>query len=162
MYNGNFLSDVTEVQFAPNAQTSQATTTSGLSVTEYVAIGISSLLLGLIYVASVFLYLHIRKRKKVGSEDSSRRLKSLKNKDGSIITERDIVRINNERVQSLPNSLDLDDGLIKNNPLMGLSRQFHQIKHSFPSDSGSTLSDSEDFADSSVRSDDHMFQVSKQ
>ncbi|KAI8420155.1 hypothetical protein MSG28_008726 [Choristoneura fumiferana] len=151
------MSNVTEVQFAPNAQTSQATTTSGLSVTEYVAIGISSLLLGLIYVASVFLYLHIRKRKKVGSEDSSRRLKSLKNKDGSIITERDIVRINNERVPSLPSSLDLDDGLIKNNPLMGLSRQFHQIKHSFPSDSGSTLSDSEDFADGSVRSDDHMF-----
>ncbi|XP_063385956.1 uncharacterized protein LOC134671989 [Cydia fagiglandana] len=153
------LSNVTEVQFAPNAQTSGATATSGLTVTEYVAIGISSLLLGLIYVASVFLYLHIRKRKKgsEATEASSRRLKSLKNKNGSIITERDIVRINNERVQSIPSSLDTDDGVVKNNPLIGMSRSFHQIKHSFPSDSGSTMSDSEDFAESSARSEDHTF-----
>lgn len=37
----------------------------GLSVTEYIAIGVCSILLGLIYVASVFLYLHVRRRRRV-------------------------------------------------------------------------------------------------
>lgn len=46
-----------------------------------------------------------------------------------------------------------DDGIVKKNPLMNLGRQFHEAK-SFPSDS-SNVSDSEDFADSSARSDDH-------
>ncbi|XP_063830910.1 uncharacterized protein LOC135080156 [Ostrinia nubilalis] len=148
-------SNVTEVQFTPDAQTSEASNSSGLSVTEYVAIGISSLLLGLIYVASVFLYLHIRKRRRAASEEgSTKRLKGLMKKDGSIITERDIIRVNNERAQALANSMGQDDGIVKKNPLMGLSRQFHDAK-SFPSDSGSNVSDSEDFAESSARSDDH-------
>ncbi|KAJ2948515.1 hypothetical protein O0L34_g7766 [Tuta absoluta] len=155
-------SNVTEVQFAPNAHTAEATSTTGLSVTEYVAIGISSLLLGLIYVASVFLYLHIRKRRKAASEEGNdRRLKGLKKKDGTAITERDIIRINNERVQSLPNALGQDDGIVKKNPLLSLGRQFHDSKSSFPSDSGSNLSDSEDFANSSVRSEDNMSNISR-
>lgn len=37
---------------------------SGLSVNEYIAIGVCSVLLGLIYVASIMLYLHIRKRRR--------------------------------------------------------------------------------------------------
>lgn len=41
---------------------------SGLSISEYVAIGVCSILLGLIYVASVFLYLHLRKRKQKESK----------------------------------------------------------------------------------------------
>ncbi|CAH0401265.1 unnamed protein product [Chilo suppressalis] len=150
-------SNVTEVQFASNAQTLEASNTSGLSVTEYVAIGLSSLLLGLIYVASVFLYLHIRKRRKAGSDEdssSTKRIKGLKKKDGSIITERDIVRVTNERVQPLTNVIGQDDGLVKKNPLLNMTRQYHESK-SFPvSDSGSNVSDSEDFAESSARSDD--------
>ncbi|XP_026320787.1 uncharacterized protein LOC113230894 [Hyposmocoma kahamanoa] len=147
--------NVTEVQFAPNAHTSKASNGSGLSVTEYVAIGISSLLLGLIYVASVFLYLHIRKRKKAASDEgSTRRLKGLKKKDGTAITERDIIRISNDRVPNLSNAMG-DDGVIKKNPLLNLNRQFHDSK-SFPSDSGSNLSDSEDFADSNPRSEDNL------
>lgn len=154
------FTDVTEVQFAPNAQTSGATTTTGLSVTEYVAIGISSLLLGLIYVASVFLYLHIRKRRKAASEENAnRRLKGLKKKDGSIITEHDIIRINNERMPTITNPIK-DDGVIKNNPLLSMGREFHDIKGSFPSDSGSNLSDSEDFPDGSTRSEDTRYSVS--
>ncbi|CAG9795740.1 unnamed protein product [Diatraea saccharalis] len=146
--------DVTEVQFASNAQTSEASSTSGLSVTEYVAIGLSSLLLGLIYVASVFLYLHIRKRKKAASnEGSTKRIKGLKKKDGSIITERDIIRVTNERMQPISNAITQDEGVVKKNPLLNITRQFHESK-SFPSDSGSNLSDSEDFAESSARSDD--------
>ncbi|XP_013136965.1 PREDICTED: uncharacterized protein LOC106102102 [Papilio polytes] len=145
--------NITEVQFAPNAQTLPTTDTSGLTVTEYVVIGISSLLLGLIYVASVFLYLHIRKRRKAASEESkARKLKSI-NKDGKILTERDIVRINNERMQTLP-VLGQDDGVIKKNPL--LSRQYHDSKSGFPSDSGSNVSDSDDFAGSSSRSEDNV------
>lgn len=154
------ISDVTEVQFASNAQTADGGSSSGLTVTEYVAIGISSLLLGLVYVASVFLFLHIRKRRKAASDegDSLKRLKGLKKKDGTPITERDIVRVNNERIQTLPNAMGQDNGVIKKNPLLSMNR-FHDSK-GFTSDSGSNLSDSEDFTDISVRSDDNMFNVS--
>ncbi|KAG6452005.1 uncharacterized protein LOC115444741 [Manduca sexta] len=150
-------SNVTEVQFASNAHRSETATASGLSVTEYVAIGISSLLLGLIYVASVFLFLHLRKRRKATSDGgSSRKLQGLKKRDGSLITERDIVRVNNERLQILPNNMRQDDGIIKSNPLLNISRQYHESK-SYPNDSGSNLSDSEDFADSSIRSDENLY-----
>lgn len=57
--------------FATDVQSSQDSG-SGLSVSEYVAIGVCSILLGLIYVASVFLYLHTRKKKQ----------KETKQKDG--------------------------------------------------------------------------------
>ncbi|CAH2264332.1 uncharacterized protein LOC120633227 [Pararge aegeria] len=145
--------NITEVQFAPNAHTSGTSTTSGLSVTEYIAIGISSLLLGLIYVASVFLYLHIKKRRKAARGDKAlRKLKVLRKKDGTAITEHDIIRINNERVQSLANALGQDDGVIKKNPLLNVGRQFHDNK-SFTSD----LSDSEDFGESSRRGEENTF-----
>lgn len=55
--------DVTEVSFQPETQTTAITTTIGLSTKEYVAITICSLLLGLVYVASVLLYLYVKKRK---------------------------------------------------------------------------------------------------
>ncbi|XP_075981141.1 shavenoid isoform X2 [Anticarsia gemmatalis] len=145
------------IQFAPNAQTSESSHASGLTVSEYVAIGISSLLLGLVYVASVFLFLHMRKRRKATSDEDGRRLKGLKKKDGSIITERDIVRVNNERMQNLPSSMGQDDGIIKKNPLLSIgSRQLHDVKH-YPNDSSSNLSDLDDFADSSAQSDDNLY-----
>ncbi|XP_038210965.1 uncharacterized protein LOC119831609 [Zerene cesonia] len=149
--------NITEVQFTPNAQTSDSSASSGLSASEYIAIGISSLLLGLIYVASVFLYLHIRKRRKVASEESSlRRIKGLKKKDGTITVDRDILRINNERVQTISNAMGQDDGVIKNNPLLSVGRPFSD-KINFTSDSGSNLSDSEDMPDSSIRSEENVF-----
>lgn len=139
------------------------TASSGLTVSEYVAIGISSLILGLIYVASVFLYLHMKKRRKTASEDSSsvKRIKGLKKKDGTSITEHDIIRINNEHVKTIANAMGEENGLgvVKKNPLLAIGRQYHEIK-SFPSDSGSNISDSEDFPDSSTRSDDGRFTVS--
>lgn len=61
------------------------------------AIGICSVLLGLIYVASVLLYLHLRKRN---------RNKLLKPKN-----------------QALSNVED-GIGIVKNNPLLGLSAHF--------------------------------------
>lgn len=82
-----FSSD-TRAESAPN----------GLSISEYVAIGISSVLLGFIYVASVLLYLHIRKRRKESkSEDHSYDDKNL---------------------------ASMEEGVVKNNPLLGLGRHF--------------------------------------
>ncbi|XP_021182168.3 uncharacterized protein Sha [Helicoverpa armigera] len=147
-------SNITEVQFAPNAQTSGSSSSAGLSVSEYVAIGISSLLLGLIYVASVFLFLHIRKRRKAMSDEDGNRRKGVIKKDGSIITERDIVRVNNERIQALPNAMGQDDGVIKKNPLLNINRQHHENKN-FTSDS-SNVSDSDEFCDS-ARSEDNLY-----
>lgn len=104
--------------------------------------------------------MHIRKRRKATSDEDGRRLKGLKKKDGSIITERDIVRVNNERMQNLPNSMGQDDGIIKKNPLLNIGgRQLHDIKH-YPSDSGSNLSDLDDFGDSSAQSEDNLYNVS--
>lgn len=85
-----------EVLFSPD--TSVDTHTSGLSISEYVAIGICSVLLGFIYVASVMLYLHIRKRRRESSnaDDSSEK----------------------------KNLSTIEEGIVKNNPLLGLGRHF--------------------------------------
>lgn len=53
---------VREVVFSTDVRSTEEPP-SGLSVSEYVAIGVCSVLLGLIYVASIMLYLHIRKRR---------------------------------------------------------------------------------------------------
>lgn len=102
----------------------------------------------------------MRKRQKAASIESNRRLKSLKKKDGSSITEHDIIRVNNERIQTLPNSVQQDDGIIKKNPLLNISRQYQESK-SCLSDSGSNLSDSEHIAANSARNDDNMYNVCK-
>ncbi|XP_047520026.1 uncharacterized protein LOC125059590 [Pieris napi] len=144
--------NITEVQFTPTAHTSDTPPSTGLSASEYVAIGISSLLLGLIYVASVFLYLHIRKRRKASTEENSVRRTKGRKRDGTIITERDILRINNERVQ-ISNAMG-EEGVIKKNPLLTVGRSFDK---SYPSDTCSNLSDSEDMPDSSLKSEDNVF-----
>ncbi|XP_044746939.1 uncharacterized protein LOC123308382 [Coccinella septempunctata] len=91
--------NISEVSFMSNAQTLSEDNGS-LTVPEYVAIGICSVLLGLIYVASVFLYLHIRKRNRLRTSNKS---KENQNQD--------------------PHSL-AEEGIIKNNPLLGLSAHF--------------------------------------
>uniref|UniRef100_A0A6P7FPK0 Uncharacterized protein LOC114329860 n=1 Tax=Diabrotica virgifera virgifera TaxID=50390 RepID=A0A6P7FPK0_DIAVI len=91
------VSNVSEVAFVIDQNISQETKSSEtLTVTEYVAIGICSLLLGLIYVASVFLYLHLKK-KKANSVDSRRNSRSVR---------------------------DIEDGVIKNNPLLSMPSHF--------------------------------------
>ncbi|KAF5275237.1 hypothetical protein FQR65_LT04271 [Abscondita terminalis] len=114
-----YLQNVSEVVFSADAQASEDTNSSRLSVTEYIAIGVCSILLGLIYVASVFLYLHIRKRKKDSKLDKNPR-------DGQ-------------------NLAAAEEGVIKNNPLLGLSRHFTGVDNTY-SDSGS--SDAEIIPDS--------------
>ncbi|KAM8711368.1 hypothetical protein ACLKA7_000497 [Drosophila subpalustris] len=64
--------NVPEVFFQPANSTTLASTSDGMTMREYVVIGICSLLLGLIYVASVFLYLFMKKRKGRGRGQSSR------------------------------------------------------------------------------------------
>lgn len=59
----NYYIDVTEVSFQSEIQSNTSKNTDGLSTKEYIAIGACSVLLGLIYVASVFLYIHVKKRK---------------------------------------------------------------------------------------------------
>lgn len=82
-----------------------------MSVSEYIAIGICSVLLGLIYVASVFLYLHIRKRRGEGNKSCAKR-------NGQTLT-------------------STEEGVVKSNPLLGLGRHFAGVDHSY-SDSNSS------------------------
>ncbi|KAK9873836.1 hypothetical protein WA026_002194 [Henosepilachna vigintioctopunctata] len=107
--------NVSEVSFISNAQLSTEESNL-LSLSEYVAIGICSLLLGLIYVASVFLYLHIRKRNRLKSGNKPSNL----NQD--------------------PHSL-AEEGIVKNNPLLGLSGHFQTP------DSEGTMSDNDGRSD---------------
>ncbi|XP_011297105.1 uncharacterized protein sha [Fopius arisanus] len=102
---------IREVSFAPSTQGA-----GGLSSFEYTAIGISSVLLALIYVVSVCLYLHSQK---------SRR-KKLQDPEMAIATVRE------------------GPGLVKNNPLLA-SRHFESDSNSVrsESDQGGDLSPSD-------------------
>ncbi|XP_063698253.1 uncharacterized protein LOC134829185 [Culicoides brevitarsis] len=61
--------NVAEVLFASESQIDEYHFMN-LTTKEYIVIGVSSLCLGLIYIASVFLYLHIKKRKARASDGS--------------------------------------------------------------------------------------------
>lgn len=103
---------MSEVVFAPDAQAADGSPVGGLTVSEYIAIGICSVLLGLIYVSSVFLYLHIRRRKR---------------KEG---LEKEVERRDDDIGAG-------EEGIIKNNPLLTLGRHFTAPDNTF-SDSGSS------------------------
>ncbi|CAK9833951.1 hypothetical protein ANTRET_LOCUS10559 [Anthophora retusa] len=90
-------SNVREVMFSSTTQLSQ-----GLSTTEYTAIGLSSVILALIYVASVSLYLHSKKAKR------------------KIVEEPEISLTPGREVS----------GLVKNNPLLAASRHFESDTNS--------------------------------
>ncbi|XP_012253115.3 uncharacterized protein LOC105684385 [Athalia rosae] len=93
---------VREVMFVADAQSAP-----GLSTVEYTAIGLSSVLLALIYVASVLLYLHSRRNKK----------KRVEEPETGITGARDTV------------------GIVKNNPLLSAGRHFESDTNSGPSES---------------------------
>lgn len=57
------FSDVTEVSFQSESTSSTLASMDGLSAKEYILIAVCSLILGLIYVASVFLYIHVKRYK---------------------------------------------------------------------------------------------------
>lgn len=81
-----------------SAESGLDSNTNGLSISEYVAIGICSVLLGFIYVASVMLYLHIRKRRRGSSTSDS--------------------------TSDKKNLSAIEEGIVKSNPLLGLGRHF--------------------------------------
>lgn len=112
-----------------NTQTSKDDSSS-MTVSEYVAIGICSVLLGLIYIASVFLYLHIRKRNRTKSTLEL-----------------------SENINQDPISLS-EEGIIKNNPLLGLSGHFQ------PPGSEGTRSDDDGHSDI-IRKENRIIKVSK-
>ncbi|RLU21651.1 hypothetical protein DMN91_006026 [Ooceraea biroi] len=91
-------SNIREVMFAPTVQVAQ-----GLSATEYIAIGLSSVILALIYVASVSLYLHSRRTKRKSIEETN---------------------------VTLDGGRDSGGGLVKNNPLLAATRHFESDTNS--------------------------------
>lgn len=54
---------MTEVSFQSEATLSSIVSNEGLTAKEYILIAVCSLILGLIYVASVFLYIHVKRYK---------------------------------------------------------------------------------------------------
>ncbi|XP_053973717.1 uncharacterized protein LOC128873840 [Hylaeus volcanicus] len=90
-------SNVREVTFSSTTQLTQ-----GLSTTEYTAIGLSSVILALIYIASVSLYLHSKKARR------------------KIIEEPELNLSPGREVS----------GLVKNNPLLAASRHFESDANS--------------------------------
>ncbi|XP_056642781.1 uncharacterized protein LOC130449117 [Diorhabda sublineata] len=96
--SNQLASNVSEVAFVIDQNATKENATSDtLSVSEYVAIGICSILLGLIYVASVFLYLHIRKKKTNNSRDNRRDSRCTR---------------------------DIEEGIVKSNPLLSIPTHF--------------------------------------
>ncbi|CAG9861629.1 unnamed protein product [Phyllotreta striolata] len=94
------LTNVSEVAFVQDqALGKEATGGDSLSVTEYVAIGVCSILLGLIYVASVFLYLHLKKKK------SNSRASGISRRSSRSVR-------------------DIEEGIIKSNPLLSIGSHF--------------------------------------
>lgn len=88
---------VREVMFASTSQMSH-----GLSTMEYTAIGLSSVILAFIYIASVSLYLHSRRAKRKSIEEANITLDG--GRDGS--------------------------GLVKSNPLLAATRHFESDTNS--------------------------------
>ncbi|KAJ8925891.1 hypothetical protein NQ315_009743 [Exocentrus adspersus] len=107
-----YLSNVTEVAFIPDAHSSDINSEGDhLSFSEYIAIGVCSVLLGLIYVASVFLYIHLKKRNSSESSD----------KNG----------LDNQSLGAV------EEGIVKNNPLLAISSHFPNAEAAY-SDSNSS------------------------
>ncbi|CRK95495.1 CLUMA_CG008964, isoform A [Clunio marinus] len=126
-------SNVTEVQFAsePTEKGKESLTTN-----EYAVIAIASFCLGLMYIASVFLYIYLKKRKDQPSGRSSENLnKSFSREDESDFPN---TRASYRRNASLGPSMEFLDNpepnVVKNNPLMKHFMSFNE-NNGFVSDS---------------------------
>lgn len=116
-----------EVSFSADAQaTEDVNNSTGLSASEYIAIGICSILLGLIYVASVLLFLHTRRRQNKSRNSSA------------------------EEGHSSVGHLGGEEGVIKNNPLL---RHCHE-NGGYISDSASCCSGAEEGSETAAISDE--------
>lgn len=69
---------VKEVSFSADAQAvPNSASTSSLTTSEYATLAVCSILLGLIYVSSVLLYLHLKRRRNKEAEQVSLELVEL-------------------------------------------------------------------------------------
>ncbi|XP_023159406.1 uncharacterized protein LOC101449223 [Ceratitis capitata] len=156
-----YTNNVSEVLFQSEATSTLASTSDGMSTKEYVVIGVCSLLLGLIYVASVFLYLHMKKRK---SRDQSPHMRNSLddmaneinypkndqvtfgapfNRSGSIYSATSMGTSNEPRSRASIGSLKEEMGIIKNNPLLQHFPQLGEHNSGFASDISNSNSECE-------------------
>ncbi|XP_016947852.1 uncharacterized protein LOC108023099 isoform X2 [Drosophila biarmipes] len=156
-----YAHNVPEVFFQPANSTTLASTSDGMTMREYVVIGICSLLLGLIYVASVFLYLYMKKRKRHNSRHSLDNLANDINypkndqvtygapfsRVGSIYSSNSmgLGNGNESNTRTSIGSLKEDMGIVKNNPLLQHFPQLSEREHNsgFASDISNSNSECE-------------------
>ncbi|XP_037941203.1 uncharacterized protein LOC119674150 [Teleopsis dalmanni] len=155
-----YFHNVSEVLFQAEATTTLASTSDGMTSKEYIVIGICSLLLGLIYVSSVFLYLHMKKRKQRDQLHMRRSLDDLANeinypkndqvtfgtpfnRSGSMYSIASLSNSNEPRSRGSIGSLKEEIGIIKNNPLLQHFPQLGEHNSGFTSDVSNSNSECE-------------------
>ncbi|XP_067630710.1 serine-rich adhesin for platelets isoform X2 [Eurosta solidaginis] len=156
-----YTPNVSEVLFQSEATSTLASTSDGMSTKEYLVIGICTLLLGLIYVASVLLYLHMKKRKRRDQsphmrnslDDIANEINYPKNdqvtfgapftRSGSIYSAASLGTSNEPRSRGSIGSLKEEMGIIKSNPLLQHFPQLGEYNSGFTSDVSNSNSDCE-------------------
>ncbi|VVC32156.1 Hypothetical protein CINCED_3A006137 [Cinara cedri] len=111
---------VKEVLFSADIRTTDNTPSSGLTISELIAVAICSILLGLMYVASILLYLHVRKGKPKGRNGDIEAFKNPLMSNG--ITEEGIVK-NNPLLQHSYNDNEAYESDEDRNYNMNLQRE---------------------------------------
>lgn len=132
---------MTEVSFQSESTSSTLPTIDGLTAKDYILIAVCSLILGLIYVASVFLYIHVKRYKmrsngNSNGDDVLQRKSDYQQNDevtfgngfsrssydrssGSMIGGGGIVDRHKNMNRNLAlNGLGNEEGIIKSNPLL--------------------------------------------
>ncbi|XP_059225538.1 uncharacterized protein LOC106086659 [Stomoxys calcitrans] len=155
-----FANNVSEVLFQSEATATLASTSDGMSTKEYIVIGVCSLLLGLIYVSSVFLYLHMKKRKgrdqprmRNSLDDLTNEINYPKNdqvtfgapftRSGSLYSVGSLATTNEPRSRASLSSLKEEMGIVKNNPLLQHFPQLSDHHSGFTSDISNSASECE-------------------
>ncbi|RZF41491.1 hypothetical protein LSTR_LSTR000205 [Laodelphax striatellus] len=114
---------VREVSFSADAHVTESGSSGGLSASEFVAIAVCSVLLALMYIASVLLYLHTKRRHLKERRDGGDR--------------------GGDTQSAATSQLVVEEGVVKNNPL--LMRHCHD-NTGYVSDSHSCCSDTDNDA----------------
>ncbi|CAD7077306.1 unnamed protein product [Hermetia illucens] len=156
-----YLNNVPEVLFQ-SENSNLSAPPEGFHTKEYIVIGICSLILGLIYIASVFLYLHVKKRKtQLAEANNAKHGPDSKNPKNDQITygvpfsrtesfysgiteARNSQRSNRSQILGGGNGMGNDEmGIVKNNPLL---RHFTSLSDNsgFVSDRSNSNSECDD------------------
>lgn len=140
----------------PYDENANNTKSTGFSSNEYIALGLATLLLALIYVASVFLYLHLKKNKI--KEKSSRR--------GNTFRKYLNIEDNASHLFGENQSKKLiveEEGLIKNNPLL-MKRYYPSTvmdNSGMPSGDGNRLGEENTFCSLTSNNEKHNYGAEK-